>query len=582
MSVFLTITIFLPIIICGEYQEQQLISELNKFFNFDHNILFLDTTVDINRFIYTKVRRKFTPTSLYTFEIVDGNITGMVNLTKINSKNTFLIVSPNGSNYERNLNLLTKIKKIQRLQLKMKIGLFFQEIVSSEDLRKIFEWSWKHRIINIFAATYVDSEADQRTISDGLLNIFTFNPFGTLTVVNFTGSKTYASLFLRQNCNFHQHPLRVIRRRWDYFWPTVFRVMNASYTEVSYNATTFSDVFENQFDVVSGVTISIDLRNPIAIVKYNTLVIVVPEALPYDEFAAYLHAILKDSFFGYSVTIIVGVMLILIVVRYITQKRILLLQSGGDVLNLLMNDNASIKYQQLHRSELFLIVPLTFVGLVIVNGILSNLQSYLTRPILQPQVHTVEDIYNSLSTIVAQSEYQKSMVADTLTNLFKRDDWEDKIRIDGDVINQAETYNRSLTFLALTETANQLLRVQKQLGIKGYHITDTYIRQYFNTYIVHDAFPFTERLNELIHWLQSAGLFNEWSRRESRANDKKFLQLKREQLNISNDDKRTDAVDKIENVPIPMFVVYGWIASIIVLVMEIIWKNFNAFRTAAI
>lgn len=310
MSILLNVVTFLPII-CGEYPEVQLISKLNKFYNFDHNIFLRDTSVDINRFINNNEQRQIAPTSLYIFESINGNITGMENLTRIKSKNTFVIVSTGGSSFTANYNLLKRIKKIQLLQMTMKIGLFFHADVSSEDLQKLFEWCWRHRMINIFVATSGDS-----------LNIFTFNPFGTLNVINITGSETFQNFFMRQDCNFQQHPLRAVRFfAVDYFWPILFRAMNASWTELPRNASFTSEVIENQPDFYIGITISVYPPNPMAIVMYIKTLIVVPEAMPYGEFTAYLKAITKDAFFGYSFLIIIGVMLTLSTIRYVTKKK---------------------------------------------------------------------------------------------------------------------------------------------------------------------------------------------------------------------------------------------------------------------
>lgn len=123
-------------------------------------------------------------------------------------------------------------------------------------------------------------------------------------------------------------------------------------------------------------------------------VIVVPEALPYPEFLSYLLLITSKNVFGYCSVTIVAIMILLSIFRYIKEKKIWFFQSVVDVISLLMNDNGTIKYHKLSPSERFMIVPLTFVGFVIAHGIFSNLQSYLTRPIHQPQINTI-DVYRS-------------------------------------------------------------------------------------------------------------------------------------------------------------------------------------------
>lgn len=61
-------------------------------------------------------------------------------------------------------------------------------------------------------------------------------------------------------------------------------------------------------------------------------------------------------------------------------------ETVADVINLLMNDNEYIRYQQLSAIELWIVVPLIFVGLIFVNGILSA---------VRPQIDTMDDLYAS-------------------------------------------------------------------------------------------------------------------------------------------------------------------------------------------
>lgn len=55
MSYEANITIFnILSIVNSQHREVVLISELNSFFNFDHNVFLLDSSAEINRFINTK------------------------------------------------------------------------------------------------------------------------------------------------------------------------------------------------------------------------------------------------------------------------------------------------------------------------------------------------------------------------------------------------------------------------------------------------------------------------------------------------------------------------------------------------
>lgn len=102
-----TIISLLPVFMV-EYQEVKLINELNSFFNFDHNIFLIDSSVDLNCYVS---REEVTSRSLYLFKSVDENIAGLESLTNITSKNAFMIVVPGSPTFDHNFNLLKRINK---------------------------------------------------------------------------------------------------------------------------------------------------------------------------------------------------------------------------------------------------------------------------------------------------------------------------------------------------------------------------------------------------------------------------------------------------------------------------------------
>lgn len=560
-----------------EYQEQVLISELNNFFNFDHNIFLVDSSANIDRFINNAETIKYTPQNVYIFKKVGENITGLYSLSNIKSKNAFLIVVPDSSNVESNFNV---IRKVQRLQINLKIGVFFSHTISTEDLKKLFEWCWRYRIINIFAATY--PKATQASRTEIKLNVFTFNPFGTFDVVNIAGSNAYSSFFLNQNSNFQQHQLRVIWRLQSVkpsdrkLWSEIIRVMNISFSKIFMNTSVSrSESFENStIDIVAecgGInyqTIAYQIMYPM---EMDTVIIVVPEALPYESFSSYLHTVTADSFFGYSLIVIVSTMALLSYFRYMKHKTILFFKSAADVANLLMNDNGAIKYHLLPRIEAFLLVPLTFVGLVIVNGILSNLQSHLTQPFMQPQINKIEDMYKQPLNISISQKSIKTVVVNVLNNLSNVGNWSDKISVmEWQFMEpQITTFNSSISFVTTLAYAKALVRIQKLLNIRGYYITDLHINTRMAAYIVNDAFPFIDRFNEIVNWIRSAGLYEKW-RREDFTDQDNYIILRNRRI------LRNQVEIDTEQFPLPMFLVYGWCASIIVLIVEIIWKKMSA------
>lgn len=566
-----TIISFLSIFLV-EYQEVKLISELNKIFNFDHNVFLLDSSVDINHFIDT---REVIPRSLYVFKKVDGKITGLESVTNITSKNTFMIVVPEGSNFDNNLNLFQQIKKIQKLQINMKIGIFFPHFASMDDLKMLFEWCKEQLIVNVFAASYAYPDAALSVHPDDLLNIFTFHPFGAFEVKNVTDAETYDSYFPSLNSNFQQHELR-LGRRFSYptneaLWLTIFRLMNASFVIVPVSSSSEStekriDIIPNLYQILAFMK---NLSFHIYPLRMEAQVIVVPEALPYTEFSAYVRTLTSDTFFGYSLITIAAIMLFLSAIRYIKQKKILFFQSVADVLHLLMNDNSFIKYQRLSLAEAVIIVPLTFIGLVIVNGILSNLKSYLTQPVLQPQINTIEEIYRSPFPIVAWNGW-KSQLVDALTRTTNHKDWNDKILAlkDAEFFEQLQMFNASASFLADQRYSQWVIEIQKRLKIKGFHNPKIQMFNYLVGYHVFYKFLFFERLHEIVLRIQSTGLWDVWWRIDYVGIRNKILERNVERF---KDQNKT----LVANFEFPMLVVYGWLLSVIVFVIEIVWKNFK-------
>ncbi len=174
----------------------------------------------------------------------------------------------------------------------------------------------------------------------------------------------------------------------------------------------------------------------------------------------------SNVFFTYSSITVIGAMFFLIIVRYAQQKKFQIFQSVTDVQNLLMNDNGDIKYRRLTTIEACLLVPLTFVGLIFVNGILSSLQKHLIRPILQPQIDTIEDVYASSIIITTDTEFYVEEIKEIFESKMPNV-WTDRF-----VVWETENFTEKRDTFALTSfpegmnTANLLLRAQKRLDKK--------------------------------------------------------------------------------------------------------------------
>lgn len=540
-------------VIYDEYPEKLLINQLTDHFNFDHHFFLLDSAVDVNRFINTNVS---TPQTLYVYEAAD-NVIGFDNLGRINSTNGIMIVAAENAKFEQ---LLDRNATIKLLQKQKKIGIFLTHHSSTEDLRVLFTWCLNNRITNTFATIY----------SNDVLNIFTFNPFGTVEILNITGSRTFDEYFKSINANFHQYKLRLGGAMKDNyngnFLLTAFRLMNASYVEILTEYVDPLDALENGTDILNQWYFPTELEHlkvyPLHIQRF---LILVPEALPFTEFAAYLKNVVTGYLIVYCLTSILASIAALIIVRFVKQKKLLVVQSMIDVFNLLMNNNEFIKYQRLIRAEVVLIVPLTFVGFFIANGFLSTLKSHLTRPIQQQQMNSIDELYDSnLRVIVHQEDWHEELVR-IFTNPSQRD-WDEKIILIQDIRRLYEIYDRNMSYLVELETADILLKIQKSLGIKGYHKLTIAISIYLHSYHVNKGFPFLERLNEIIHRIQSAGLYTYWLERCREAEEKNISEknLKRLQ-NVKG--------TTVKRASFPDFIIYGWLAGFVVFICEILWRK---------
>lgn len=563
IMVYQGLVILTNLLVGLHHQESTLIDHLNNFFNFDHNVFLLEESVDINRYLNERLT---VPQSVYVVKN-DIDVTGIENLKKLSSKNAFLIVAPVSVTFDENLKMLTQVKKIQRLKKNLKIGVFFPESLSTENLEKFFKWHWKHKIVNVFVATYIHTS----------MNVFTFHPFGKFSVINVTASESLNDIFVKQNINFEGHALQMGQvENYTYIsdeklWHAVLDVLNASLAAVKVDFDAISDTQLLEYDKIDVITTkySFDAEDLVNIypMVMEAFVIMVPEAEPFPEITAYLRAMTSETIFGYTLITITLTVLCLTFFRYVKQKRILFFQSAADVLNLLINDNGQIRYNELSRIEAFLIVPLTFVGFVVTNGILSTLKSHLTRPQIQPQINTVDDIYRSPFPIYTHYEIWVQRAVDVLQNFSKHADWSNKFRVTEfeTIENEMQSYNTSMSFLERLSYADFVLVVQKRLNIRGYHIPPLYIDKYVASYPVNDDFPFIDRLNEIIHWIRNAGLYEKWCREEFNY----FVE------NISKNRELLKFRDQsdVEKFEVPIFIVYGWFVGVTVFVIEILWKN---------
>ncbi|XP_037049632.1 uncharacterized protein LOC119083923 [Bradysia coprophila] len=296
------------------------------------------------------------------------------------------------------------------------------------------------------------------------------------------------------------------------------------------------------------------------------VVVIVPHARPYSHFAVYFQNATCARHFVYAFIVIVSSSVLLIVSGYLREKKFLLFKSVVDAANLLMNDNAGIRYGNLHRADVFVIVPLTLTGIIVMNSIVSLLQSFITSPIYQPQINSLHDLYES-SVQILEDKFRKDKTVELLENRTGFGEWSGKVQgIYYDQRTEAiETFQNSIAFLATDSNTNSYLEVQKRLGLEAFHtLRDTFFSKQLMAYMVEKEFPYKECLSDIVHRLNGAGLIEKW-------NNDELLKYTKSLLNRNRKSQLVNASNKIEFV-VPTVVWCGWIASGVVFICELIWN----------
>lgn len=296
----------------------------------------------------------------------------------------------------------------------------------------------------------------------------------------------------------------------------------------------------------------------------DNFVIVIPEAVPYPQFGTYIQNAFSHKLLPVNVGITVVVIILLWFIRSKVHKDCDILHTAIDVLNLMASNNDTIKYQRLSRSEIALLVPLTFVGLILTNGYMCIMLSFLIQPKMQPQIKTMEELYKSKILIFVPPVYWETEIRDIFNDQFKQKDWNGKIRdVDNiDIDRHIYSRNSSISFIALEKEAKILLKYQKRMSVRGYYIPPEgmALKKMLRMSYVNDNFPFIERANEITFWLQNAGLYRKWED-DAMCNASKTVEM--------------DVSKNVETGDILMFsiIINGWIFSGLVFILEIIYKK---------
>ncbi len=548
-----------------------LINRLNEFFAFDHNIFFLDSNTSSNIVKNRSILAGIVPKSVYNFDhhrVDNSNGTEMTTFDDVMGKNTLLIVITECIEFKNNSELLAEMKKIRYSKVTVKIGVILKRSVTSTYvIERFFRWSWSAGIVNIFVAFYSNIEEAEMTF-----NVFRFDPFGTFELINVTDCESVESNFPDEIPNYREQPFRMKAFIGEpaffqdfMFWDTVVRVFNASISIIDLNFDNMTvdseptDIWINDF-----ITASFNVVYPHRVVA---LILFVPHAQPYSNIVAYLQNATWTLLFAYAFLVIAAGSVVLTISDYLQTNKMLLLHNVIDVINILMNDNGAIRYGRLRRAEIFVIVPLTFTGLIVSNGILSVFQSYLAVPIFEPQINTIEDLFKSSIPIVTYID-EENMV-DFLEHHSQHGGWSNRVHgIEfSNLWKEGKSFNNSIAFLVYDDV-HVILDVQSRLNIKAFHlITETQWSKMMFSYCPDRVFPFIKAIDDLIHRLQSAGLMAKWIR------DKYELSMK-DTLKINlNRQHKTKNESESEQLFVPAIIWCGWIASAIYFCCEIIWKK---------
>lgn len=578
--------------------EIKLITKLNQFYCFDHNLILLESTTILDQFVNTpRSSSSYVPQTLQVIE----DITGEINTKSFRrSANAFMIIGFRSTNIERNLIFLTKIKDFQRVNIDLKIGLFvMQPLPNGYDyVLQLFKWCWVNSIVNIFIGyrSGAAQQGNEENISKYFLNVYTFNPYGTFELINLTDNQASAENYFPRICyDLQQHPIRIAA--YDdinsliyskdnpkfggvdgKLWQTIFYAVNASYKMVTFFEVTDGHIIQEmatngtidlgpQAYLLSGVK-SIYLYP----IYMDNVAIIVPKAEPYAEFIAYLQTFLDDNnSFNVSLLTILAVIVVLTFTRYMKRKRIFLFQSVADVVNLFMYDNLAIDYRNLYRAESFLILPLTLAGFVIINVLLSILTSYLTRPMDQPEINSFADIEQSPFPILVPTKKNMDQLIEKMIRTWNID-WAHKMIYSNNLdefFQRILSFNTSICFVYFGSKVKNLIEYQKRLNIRGFRIPTQTVSQTAFGYIVKEDFPLKDCFNEIIQWIMSAGLYWKWA-------DESYFEFV--EKGFFSETLVNEAEGGAEKYYIPIFIVYGWIGSALVFSLELVWSRIKVFK----
>lgn len=373
-------------------QEIRLIKRLNEEFNFDQNIILLaSSTLDPDHYIAssssTSLKSDFetnVPQTVYIFESGSGRNT-TTDLNPTISKRTLLVIGVDSLDIEDESELFAEVGKIRSVQgsnsLKVLVFLTCNFTTTMNAIERLFDWSWSVGIVNIMCAFHDRHSTDPKS----LLNVFQFDPFGPFKLKNVTGSESVQNHFSDKLPNYLKHPLRFLttnqfprNKLEEEFWHVITVAFNATELHTDLNLDEYGNhsLTDNSQDIVKHEVPNDDIKKQFPLYPHRraNFVLLVPHALPYSSIMVYLQNSTWERVFLCIFLTIMAASLVLTISSIVRTKNVHFLRCVAIVANLLMNDNCDIRYNQFPRADACLLVPLTFAGLIVMNGILSVYQ----------------------------------------------------------------------------------------------------------------------------------------------------------------------------------------------------------------
>lgn len=490
----------------------QLISSLNKFYHFDLNI-YLKSNVDL-------LRREGinNDTVLRTIITCDNDKTAK--FTKCGN-NIFLIATMNSTEIERNL-VLNVVKKLFQANIEIKIGIFYDKQVTPSflEISKLFQWCWSFLILNVFVTYYTEMNT---------LHSLTFNPFGSFSVINLTDLNP-DKYFTSKTGNLQGHQIRtyLINEYQTAFltknntslagphgnlYSFILEKMNATLHVPllkiePYDTQKVKKLFENKsFDIFPQAIIVVSSHSFLTTIGMENLNVLVPQSKPYTIINALILSILNKCAFLVLSSIILFIVLSLIFIRFVQSGKFLVLKSFTQTSVLLITGNIHLNSRKLTKSEILILVPWTFAGVVITTFIFSVLYNHLTVTTYEPEVNTFQDIEQYGCNIHAPGQGIADKVREIIgENLFH------KISIvnSEEIMHNIAIYNTSNCYLLTDSRIQAVLERQKRLNIKGFHLPKQYASKVPCSFLIRPDLPYVDKMNYIILRSFDSGLFLKW------------------------------------------------------------------------